>query len=338
MSARLSIGLVAFFSIVLILVLSGCGKKVPPVPTANCSDQIKNQNESAVDCGGPNCGKCVNDKVCLSSVDCLSNHCAGGVCQSLATCTDAVKNQDETDVDCGGKICHSCGMGKVCGGNTDCDSAYCSKGVCGTPPPTATCSDGVKNQDETDVDCGGSKCGKCASGRSCAVDGDCMTNTSCMSGKCQVDASCSDRVKSGQETDVDCGGSKCKKCVVGKACLANSDCFTNVCKDSKCQGAGTCRDLLKNQDESDVDCGGSKCQKCPPGRSCNGNEDCQSSYCGNGKCGSPPPKECLNTIKDGDETDVDCGGARCPQCKASQKCRLGSDCATGICASQLCQP
>ncbi len=44
------------------------------------------------------------------------------------------------------------------------------------PLPTGpTCSDGVKNGSETDVDCGGPTCPRCASGRSCASNTDCAT-------------------------------------------------------------------------------------------------------------------------------------------------------------------
>ncbi|QQR89580.1 MAG: FG-GAP repeat protein [Myxococcales bacterium] len=39
-----------------------------------------------------------------------------------------------------------------------------------------TCSDGVQNQDETDVDCGGSTCAACAAGQSCNQSSDCFSN------------------------------------------------------------------------------------------------------------------------------------------------------------------
>jgi hypothetical protein len=55
-----------------------------------------------------------------------------------------------------------------------------------TPPPTtappvetkpaASCTDATKNQDETDIDCGGS-CGlKCVAGKSCKANSDCISN------------------------------------------------------------------------------------------------------------------------------------------------------------------
>ena len=38
-----------------------------------------------------------------------------------------------------------------------------------------SCEDGAKNQDETDVDCGGSCEAKCALGRGCSSAGDCVS-------------------------------------------------------------------------------------------------------------------------------------------------------------------
>lgn len=45
--------------------------------------------------------------------------------------------------------------------------------------PTASCTDGVKNGDETDVDCGGSCTTKCGSSKSCLTDNDCTSNLLC---------------------------------------------------------------------------------------------------------------------------------------------------------------
>ncbi|MHA1649433.1 MAG: hypothetical protein ACTSYB_04485, partial [Candidatus Helarchaeota archaeon] len=49
-------------------------------------------------------------------------------------------------------------------------------------PPS--CYDGIKNQDETDVDCGGAICPKCPVGKACLVDSDCITNY-CVNGTCK---------------------------------------------------------------------------------------------------------------------------------------------------------
>ncbi len=47
---------------------------------------------------------------------------------------------------------------------------------------SVSCTDGAKNGDETDVDCGGA-CGACAEGKSCAESNDCANGT-CFSGTC----------------------------------------------------------------------------------------------------------------------------------------------------------
>ncbi len=46
-----------------------------------------------------------------------------------------------------------------------------------------TCDDGVKDQDETDVDCGGVTCPGCAIDQVCVLDGDCISKR-CDAGYC----------------------------------------------------------------------------------------------------------------------------------------------------------
>jgi hypothetical protein len=123
------------------------------------------------------------------------------------------------------------------------------------PPPAPTCSDGVKNGSETDVDCGGGTCPPCEHDKACQGTGDCLSRV-CTNQVCQA-PSCSDTVKNETETDIDCGGN-CPKCGAGKACLVNGDCVSNVCQSQVCQptcaersctldtqcaavGCGTCR-------------------------------------------------------------------------------------------------
>jgi hypothetical protein len=46
--------------------------------------------------------------------------------------------------------------------------------------------------------------------------------------------SCTDGVKNGDESDVDCGGD-CSPCQLGKDCRAHSDCASVHCINAKCQ-------------------------------------------------------------------------------------------------------
>ena len=90
--------------------------------------------------------------------------------------------------------------GQVCKLDSDCSAGYlcqqttkyiCQKDVVTTiTQPTAlpvapkqTCIDKIKNQDETDVDCGGLKCAKCEFKKTCSVNTDCKS-ASCSGGVC----------------------------------------------------------------------------------------------------------------------------------------------------------
>lgn len=94
-----------------------------------CSDGIKNQDETGIDCGGDICVQCGPGGGCLEPADCNSSVCLAMVCQS-PTCTDGKKNGAETDVDCGGPTCGDCTIGKACGAATDCLSGTCQGGFC----------------------------------------------------------------------------------------------------------------------------------------------------------------------------------------------------------------
>jgi hypothetical protein len=43
---------------------------------------------------------------------------------------------------------------------------------------------------------------------------------------------------------------------------------------------------------------------------------------------------CCNGIKDGLETDTDCGGGECPKCPNGSTCAQNTDCLSGNCAQQ----
>jgi hypothetical protein len=222
------------------------------------------------------------------------------------------------------------------------DAKTCPDASCGAPPPPA-CGDGIRNGDETDVDCGGLQCttlGKrCADGAGCRVAGDCESS-SCQGSKCQP-PSCADGVRNGIELDVDCGAA-CGSdhlCPVGKKCGSNSDCTTGICNGTMCI-APSCSDGLKNQDETDVDCGGKVCERrCAftPAQSCRGGTDCISGVCDPLAlvCAAP---SCDDGVLNGAETDLDCGGNCAPKrpCPPTQRCRVGTDCDNLVCEQGLC--
>jgi formylglycine-generating enzyme required for sulfatase activity len=108
-----------------------------------------------------------------------------------------------------------------------------------TPPPPASASDGIKNGDETDVDCGGTSGAKCADAQGCAVAADCTSGV-CKANACAAPSN-GDGVKNGDETDVDCGGTSGIKCAASKTCKAHTDCALDACMAGKCALGRSCR-------------------------------------------------------------------------------------------------
>ncbi|WP_437720106.1 hypothetical protein [Sorangium sp. So ce861] len=124
---------------------------------------------------------------------CVPGHCVNGAREA---------GLGETGFNCGGP-CRPCPQSERCGAATDCMSGVCTNGSCMIP----TCSDGVKNGDESGVDCGTTSCPRCPPGRGCRTGADCTSGV-CWSGACEA-PTCSDGVKNGDEAGVDCGGEEC---------------------------------------------------------------------------------------------------------------------------------
>ncbi|HKO49295.1 MAG TPA: hypothetical protein VJV79_16290 [Polyangiaceae bacterium] len=210
--------------------VAAAGKAGADSVTPNaCQNNLKDSDESDVDCGGTSqCDRCTANGRCKSNADCETEFCQDKVCKE-PTCVDGVKNQDETGVDCGGG-CSSCDQGAVCSTNDDCAGHYCVKGVCGDH-----CRSGVRESDETDKDCGGATCGACADGGRCVGAADCLSRV-CSKNICQT-ATCSDKITNQDESDIDCGGicSASKPCAIGARCNTPADCASWLCS-----AAGKC--------------------------------------------------------------------------------------------------
>lgn len=111
---------------------------------------------------------------------------------------------------------------------------------CGTGSGDPQCDDGMRNGDESDVDCGGPTCAACADGLGCSGGEDCSSGV-CQGESCASPA-CDDGVGNGDEIDIDCGGSCEAGCSVGSVCEDDGDCGTEVCRARACQ-ARVCADL-----------------------------------------------------------------------------------------------
>ena len=209
------------------------------------------------------CDLCADAAACNVAADCLSNQCTSSVCTS---CFNSARDGGETDVDCGGSICEKrCIVGEECAADGDCGTGKCdltlATPVCRTLTAHDTCTNGGQDGTETDVDCGGEWCRE--DDYLCALTKICADDLDCRSGQCRATApsadllctSCTDTVKNGVETDVDCGGADCKGCGQGAACTGPSDCASLQCESNVCT---SCVNQIKDGLETDVDCGDRK--------------------------------------------------------------------------------
>lgn len=177
--------------------------------------------------------------------------------------------------------------------------------VCANPPVAPCdrgCNDGKKDALDTDIDCGGqnpadgsSWCVPCAAGKACLTGKDCQSQM-CVNQVCQP-STCSDRIKNGIESDIDCGGGEiaknldagildadiCPPCEVGGTCRGALDCQSQICANSTCSPS-LCNDGRKDAAETDTDCGGPVCSPCATGRACIKGTDCMSTLCVNNVC------------------------------------------------------
>ncbi len=152
---------------------------------------------------------------------------------------------------------HRCGDGRL-DPDEECDDGNLDDGdACLSSCVSAVCGDGVEHEGVEECDDGN------------AVDGDACSNTcadaicgdgvlwlgveACDDGNtddgdgCPADCGvswCLDGVLSGDESDVDCGGSACAPCVEGSWCASASDCLSGQCASGVCVAPRSCQDVL----------------------------------------------------------------------------------------------
>jgi hypothetical protein len=172
-----------------------------------------------------------------------------------------------------------------------------------------------------------------SSGAMCTIASDCKGDGDCVTWTCANHACASVPVTAGTK----CAGGVCDNtgaCVgcfvvgaVTTGCAAAEYCFANAC--------ASCTDTMVNGDETDVDCGGAHCGVCDDLKVCQKGADCMSGIC---NTGATPPVciSCKDGVKDGSETDVDCGGTCTTLCGLGQKCLSGADCTSMECPAGKC--
>lgn len=252
--------------------------------------------------------------------DCTSDLCNAGSPENVPLAMGTVCASN------GGTVCNDQGSCVECNASVDCADGLCLSNQC----VPATCADAVKNGSETDIDCGGADCTRCADGLVCGIATDCQSGV-CTNSLCTA-SSCVDMVDNGDETDVDCGGDTCGPCGPGLGCAQDNDCIGGSCSGTLC--LATCTDNVTNSNETDIDCGGPVCSPCMTGQTCSVGSDCVTGVCTGGQCEAA---DCMDATKNGNETGIDCGGDCMTKCTDGDGCNVGTDCTSGVCSMMVCQ-
>ena len=168
-------------------------------------------------------------------------------------------------------------------------------------------------------------------------------------------------------TDTECKTRTCKAGTCGLDFAADGKALAaqpaKDCLHAVCDGAGTTKSIPDDTDKPDDgnDCtgdtcvagvptftplavgaacamgGGKKCTAASTCVECVAGGDCVSLVCDttNNTCS---PAGCGDGVKNGAETDFNCGGAACPPCVTGKMCLIGSDCGGGTCTAMTCAP
>ena len=309
------------------------------------------------ECGAAGSNLCVDGVCCNTSCTTGCQACSAakkggggdGLCGNIAAGNDP-------DGDCTDQTAASCGDNGLCDGAGACQK-YPLNTVCGAATCTGnTLTAQLCNATNMCVAGGAMTCGgglKCNSGGSacltaCAADADCASATDfCMnpgaSGTCV--AKKADGVACGASGECTNGN-----CVDGICC--NNGC-TGTCQACNVAGnLGTCTNVPSGGTDSTCAapgvCDTGACVACvtnaqctTPTPACNtathtcvecvvANE-CASSVCDTltHTCSAAT---CSDTVINGAETDVDCGGGTCGGCANGLTCLVDGDCLSGMCS------
>jgi hypothetical protein len=211
----------------------------------HCADHRQDGLESDIDCGG-GCDACRGGQRCQGSGDCVP----GQICSVNKVCTGASTDASGTDAAEEPSPCKDeCALGnqacsllpQVCtyddaGFTASCEAQgegfwTCVRGDAGCTvwAPGAACGSGCcAGCQQVPCDAGPSSlCWVCpagSNGNPCELDTDC-TSAACdaFTQQC-ISSQCADHRQDGQESDVDCGGPSCNKCLVNQQCKSSSDC------------------------------------------------------------------------------------------------------------------
>jgi len=214
-----------------------------------------------------------------------------------------------------------CPLGNLCADNL-CVPGCSEARAC---PTGRSCCGGACVDAATSV----SHCGAC--GAICMIANGAPE---CRAGVCSVGmcagafADCDRMAGNGCEVDTAADRAHCGAC--GATCDARPNgvagCVMGRCERRCAEGFADCDGDPMNGCEVDTRATLAHCGAC--------NAACATGVCRDGAC---QPARCDDAVRNGTETDVDCGGAgACARCALGLRCAMGSDCASGECYGGVC--
>jgi cysteine-rich repeat protein len=223
---------------------TGDDSSTGPAP-AMCGDGSVDGDEQCDDANQNDGDACTNS--------CTLAICGDGVTGPGESCDDGNQVDDDDCTNACGPA--SCGDGKIQTGEECDDGNAVDTDMCISSCKTALCGDGFvqdgteecddANADDTDACLVGCILATCGDGKVFAGTEDCddanMSDLDMCTNACKTPA-CDDKIRSGDESDVDCGGS-CPACDNGKACVKSGDCSSKFCGANLCAVAKSCKDI-----------------------------------------------------------------------------------------------
>jgi hypothetical protein len=250
----------------------------------SCHDGVRDGNETGVDCGGPDCGACQADpcdpvRGCGDGSVCAmpENICCNTACSASTMTCMACAMKDGATAD---GTCSEVPLGEDPFNQCSATGGSPLAGGCGKTMGKCACEDGVKDEKETDVDCGGPVCPGCLGGQMCEQDTDCNANYGfCISNVC-CNALCTGQCRFCNSAGM-CGDAP--PGYPNPACLANQACGSGPLCVGK--AGAPCIPANKGGDCVSGVCSAAKtCAQSMSGQPCSSTADCLMGTCQNYIC------------------------------------------------------
>lgn len=176
----------------------------------------------------------------------------------------------------------------------------------------------------------------CTTELTCPGETNACQTRSCVAGACQLVFEAEGKVVSGQTMGdcfrIECDGKGQVRSVVDTQDVPDDGL---ECTQDACGADGTPGHMSAVQGATCAQNGGQVCNGMGACVQCNFNANCSGGgFCVNGVC---VPPECTDQTKNGNETDIDCGGSQCSPCGTGLGCAAITDCVSQVCMAGTCR-